>query len=108
MHFLPPDTRLELLQKCHQSLAKGGILILTEKIHLQNEEDDAWQVERYYDFKRANGYSELEISGKRNALENVLITDTKDTHYQRLHQAGFERVLSWFSFLNFTSMIAFK
>ncbi|MGP1606612.1 MAG: carboxy-S-adenosyl-L-methionine synthase CmoA [Moraxella sp.] len=108
LQFLPPDTRLELLQKCHQSLAKGGILILTEKIHLQNEEDDAWQVERYYDFKRANGYSELEISGKRNALENVLITDTKDTHYQRLHQTGFERVLSWFSFLNFTSMIAFK
>lgn len=108
LQFLPPDTRLELLQKCHQSLSKGGILILTEKIHLQNEEDDAWQVERYYDFKRANGYSELEISGKRNALENVLITDTKDTHYQRLHQAGFERVLSWFSFLNFASMIAFK
>lgn len=108
LQFLPPDTRLALLQKCHQALAVGGILILTEKVHLQNEEDDAWQVERYYDFKRANGYSELEISGKRNALENVLVTDTQTIHQQRLKEAGFERILTWFSFLNFTSMIAFK
>lgn len=108
LQFLTPDKRLALLQKCHQALDDGGILILTEKTHLLNEEDDAWQVERYYDFKRANGYSELEISGKRNALENVLITDSEDVHHHRLHQAGFGRCLTWFRFLNFISMIAFK
>lgn len=99
---------MPLLQKCHDALAVGGILILTEKVHLQDEQNDAWQVERYYDFKRANGYSELEISGKRTALENVLMTDTKEIHHERLQQAGFDRVLTWFGFLNFISMIAFK
>lgn len=108
LQFLPPEKRLPLLQKCYDALAVGGILILTEKVHLQDEQNDAWQVERYYDFKRANGYSELEISGKRTALENVLMTDTKEIHHQRLQQAGFDRVLTWFGFLNFISMIAFK
>lgn len=108
LQFLPPTTRLALLQKCHQALADGGILILTEKIHLLDEQDDAWQVERYYDFKRANGYSELEISSKRDALENVLITDTQAQHFERLHMAGFVRYLTWFRFLNFISIIAFK
>lgn len=108
LQFLPPDMRLALLQKCHDALAGGGILILTEKTHLADEQDDAWRVERYYDFKRANGYSEMEISGKRNALENVLITDTPETHLARLSQVGFERSLPWFMFLNFSSIIAFK
>lgn len=108
LQFLAPDKRLSLLTKCYQALAEGGILILTEKTHALDEQDDAWLVERYYDFKRANGYSELEISGKRNALENVLITDTTPHHLERLQQAGFDRVFTWFQFLNFVSMIAFK
>lgn len=108
LQFLPPNQRLDLLKKCYEALSEGGVLILTEKTHLVDEQDDAWRVERYYDFKRANGYSEMEISGKRNALENVLLTDTVEAHYQRLQQAGFLRVLTWFSFLNFSSMIAFK
>ncbi|UNU73821.1 carboxy-S-adenosyl-L-methionine synthase CmoA [Moraxella nasovis] len=108
LQFLSPDKRLQLLKKCHQALTKGGILILTEKTHLLNEEQDAWQVERYYDFKRANGYSEMEISGKRNALENVLITDTEQMHHDRLNKAGFDKVITWFRFLNFISMVAFK
>ncbi|MDO4441276.1 MAG: carboxy-S-adenosyl-L-methionine synthase CmoA [Moraxella sp.] len=108
LQFLPPEQRLALLSKCHDALNDGGILILTEKTHAVDEQDDAWLVERYYDFKRANGYSELEISGKRNALENVLITDTETAHHDRLAAAGFERSLTWFKFLNFLSIMAFK
>lgn len=108
LQFLPVDERLKLLKKCHNALATGGILIITEKTHLANEEHDAWQVERYYDFKRHNGYSELEISGKRTALENVLITDTENAHHERLHMAGFDKSMTWFRFLNFVSVIAFK
>ncbi len=98
LQFLPVEQRLALLKKCHNALVQGGVLILTEKTHLNNEQDDAWRVERYYDFKRANGYSELEISGKRTALENVLITDTLEAHHQRLAMAGFERSMTWFQF----------
>lgn len=108
LQFLPVESREILLKNCYNALAEGGILILTEKTHLLDEADDAWRVERYYDFKRANGYSELEISGKRNALENVLITNTLDFHHQRLEKVGFTRHLTWFQFLNFASIIAFK
>ena len=108
LQFLPPEDRTSVLKAIYNALNDGGVLVLTEKTHSGNEQDDAWLVERYYDFKRANGYSELEISGKRNALENVLITDSLDQHHQRLAQVGFNRSLTWFQFLNFASMIAFK
>lgn len=108
LQFLPVESREKLLKNCYNALADGGILILTEKTHLLDEADDAWRVERYYDFKRANGYTEMEISGKRNALENVLMTDTLDFHHQRLAKVGFQRHLTWFQFLNFASIIAFK
>lgn len=108
LQFLPVNQRLAVLKNCYEALAPGGILILTEKTHGQNEQDDAWMVERYYDFKRANGYSELEISGKRTALENVLMTDTEQQHHHRLNLAGFDRCMTWFRFLNFVSIIALR
>ena len=108
LQFLPAADRVAVLAKIYAALSEGGILVLTEKTHAFDEQYDAWLVERYYDFKRANGYTEMEISGKRNALENVLITDTLDQHHQRLSQVGFKRHLTWFQFLNFASMIAFK
>jgi len=49
--------------------------------------------ELHHDFKRANGYSELEIAGKRQALENVLLTETATNHEDRLRQAGFDEVV---------------
>ena len=108
LQFLPAEDRVAVLKKIYNALSEGGILVLTEKTHAVDEQYDAWLVERYYDFKRANGYSEMEISGKRNALENVLITDALDQHHQRLSDVGFARHLTWFQFLNFVSVVAFK
>ena len=62
----------------------------------------------HHAFKRANGYSELEISRKRSALENVLIPETLDFHRQRLAQAGFSRSDPWFQCFNFMSLVAVK
>ncbi|WP_435979295.1 carboxy-S-adenosyl-L-methionine synthase CmoA [Psychrobacter sp. DM4] len=108
LQFLPAADRVAVLETIYNALSEGGILVLTEKTHAFDEQYDAWLVERYYDFKRANGYTEMEISGKRNALENVLITDTLDEHHARLAQVGFKRHLTWFQFLNFVSIVAFK
>ena len=108
LQFLPAADRVAVLEKIYVALSEGGILVLTEKTHAFDEQYDAWLVERYYDFKRANGYTEMEISGKRNALENVLITDTLDEHHARLSKVGFQRHLTWFQFLNFVSIVAFK
>ena len=108
LQFLPPEDRDGVLSKLHAALEPGGVLVMSEKIRAADEQENAWLVERYHDFKRANGYSELEISQKRTALENVLIPDTLDAHHARLAQAGFSRSTTWFQYLNFASIIAFK
>lgn len=108
LQFLSPEDRDDVLHKLYNALEPGGILVLSEKIKAGDEQDNAWLVERYHDFKRANGYSDLEISQKRTALENVLVPDTLEAHHERLARVGFARSLTWFQYLNFSSMIAFK
>jgi len=108
LQFLDPGEREALLVRLYEALEPGGVLVLSEKIKAGDEQDNAWLVERYHDFKRANGYSDLEISQKRNALENVLVPDRLDDHHRRLAAAGFSRSLTWFQYMNFASMVAFK
>ena len=59
-------------------------------------------------FKKMQGYSELEISQKRTALENVLIPDSDSGLLNRIHQAGFEEVYQCFRCFNFVSYLAIK
>lgn len=106
LQFIDIDERLSLLKRIHAGTRPGGILILTEKI--SDTTDDGIMTDLYYDFKRANSYSELEISNKRTALENVLITDTEEVHLERLAEAGFMRTLRWFQTLNFRAYISWK
>jgi tRNA (cmo5U34)-methyltransferase len=108
LQFIEPDKRLDLLRKIHAGLNPGAILILSEKLNFEDPQMDAALTRLYYDFKKHNGYSELEISQKRQALENVLIPETEKTHLGRLHKAGFESAMSWFQCLNFHSFVAFK
>jgi len=58
---------------------------------------------RHHDFKRSQGYSDLEIANKRNALENVLLPETLEAHHERLGQAGFTTIIPWFQCFNFIS-----
>ncbi|MCP4011358.1 MAG: carboxy-S-adenosyl-L-methionine synthase CmoA [Proteobacteria bacterium] len=108
LQFIEPDKRLDLLRKIHAGLNPGGILILSEKLNFKDPKMDAALTRLYYDFKKHNGYSELEISQKRQALENVLIPETEKTHLRRLNKAGFESAMSWFQCLNFHSFVAYK
>jgi tRNA (cmo5U34)-methyltransferase len=108
LQFIAQEDRLTLLQHIVTGLKPGGVLILSEKIAFSNTAEHNLQIELHESFKRAQGYSQLEISRKRTALENVLIPETLDTHHQRLQQAGFAASHTWFQCFNFTSMIAFK
>ena len=69
---------------------------------------DALNIDLHHEFKRANGYSDLEIANKRSALENVLIPETLAGHKQRLAKAGFESCDVWFQCFNFASLVAVK
>ncbi len=108
LQFLPPEERLTLLKQIYNGLRPGGILVLSEKIRFDDKAEQQFAESLHLAFKRANGYSEMEISRKRQALENVLIPDTEAQHYQRLNQAGFVQVDSWFKLFNFISMAAIK
>ncbi len=108
LQFVDPLKRDDLIQNIFNGLVSGGVLILSEKAMFLNSETQALLDDLYYDFKRFNGYSELEISQKREALDNVLIRDTEDTQIQRLKNTGFSKAEKWFQCLNFTSFISHK
>jgi len=108
LQFIPVAERLTLLQRIYQGLKPGGVLILSEKLAFEDEVQDNFHIDSHHDFKRSNGYSDLEISQKRSALENVLIPETLTEHQTRLKQAGFNFVEKWFQCFNFVSMVAVK
>ncbi|ACE61449.1 carboxy-S-adenosyl-L-methionine synthase CmoA [Actinobacillus pleuropneumoniae] len=108
LQFLPRADRLELLTKIYQGLNPNGILVLSEKFTFTNQAMSELLIDLHHTFKRANGYSELEVSQKRTALENVMLTDSIETHKDRLKQAGFSQIELWFQCFNFGSMIAVK
>jgi tRNA (cmo5U34)-methyltransferase len=69
---------------------------------------DELNIDLHHQFKRANGYSDLEIAQKRSALENVLLPETLNQHKQRISQAGFSSCDVWFQCFNFASLVALK
>jgi tRNA (cmo5U34)-methyltransferase len=108
LQFIPLNQRQLLLQKIYAGLLPGGILVLSEKVIFTDEPHQQLMTELYHNFKRANGYSELEIAQKRTALEEVLTPETLDTHKQRLKNVGFYSADTWFQCMTFASLIAIK
>ena len=108
LQFIPPADREALLGRIHEALVPGGIFMFSEKtVHPVPRLSDL-QIEFYYRFKRENGYSELEISQKREALENVLVPETVEAHHDRLRRCGFTQVDVWLKWFNFCSWICIK
>ncbi|MGA9616663.1 carboxy-S-adenosyl-L-methionine synthase CmoA [Serratia proteamaculans] len=108
LQFLEPADRLRLLEQVYRGLRPGGALVLSEKFSFEDADVGELLFNMHHDFKRANGYSELEISQKRSMLENVMLTDSVAAHKTRLKQAGFEHAEVWFQCFNFGSLIALK
>ncbi len=108
LQFLEPAQRQLLLNRIHAAMRPGGALVLSEKFSFDDAEVGELLFNMHHDFKRANGYSELEISQKRSMLENVMLTDSVETHKQRLQQAGFTHSELWFQCFNFGSLIALR
>ena len=106
LQFIPPEQRPALLGRIRQALLPGGALILSEKLRFEDEDEQQLLTDLHVAFKRANGYSELEIAQKRSAIENVMKPDSLASHRQRLLDAGFSSVVPWFQCLNFASLIA--
>lgn len=108
LQFLSREDRAPLLRRVCDGMRPGGALVLSEKVHFEATESDHLMRELHHHFKRANGYSSLEISQKRTALEKTLLTETVSTHIERLRNVGFENVSTWFQCFNFVSILAVK
>jgi tRNA (cmo5U34)-methyltransferase len=108
LQFLHTAVRDKLIQRIYEGLRPGGVLILSEKVIFPATDQNERFIELHHDFKRANGYSDLEIAQKRTALENVLVPETIPQHQQRAFNAGFGSCEVWFQAFNFVSLLAIK
>lgn len=108
LQFIAVEERRALLSRVAEAMKPGGVLVLSEKVVFPDSTLNALNIEMHHDFKRAHGYSELEIAAKRDSLENVLVPETLDTHRERLSDAGFRSCDVWFQCFNFASLIALR
>ncbi|MDW3044076.1 carboxy-S-adenosyl-L-methionine synthase CmoA, partial [Escherichia coli] len=52
--------------------------------------------------------ADLQLAVAICMLENVMLTDSVETHKARLRKAGFEHSELWFQCFNFGSLVALK
>lgn len=108
LQFVRPIQRADFLKKAYGFLRPGGMLIMSEKIISHDAVLNRSFIDLYHGFKRAQGYSELEISRKREALEHVLIPFSIAENLKLLRQAGFTSAETFFQWFNFVSLVAVK
>ena len=108
LQFIRPLQREKLVNKIFKGLEKGGVFIFSEKVISSNRVLDKQYIDEYYEFKKTQGYSEYEISQKREALENVLIPYTEEENKKMILDAGFEHCETLFKWVNFATFIAIK
>ncbi|MBL7742559.1 MAG: carboxy-S-adenosyl-L-methionine synthase CmoA [Chitinophagaceae bacterium] len=108
LQFVRPIYRERLLTDIYQGLNPGGVLILVEKILAEESNFNRDFIKYYYNYKRRNNYSELEISQKREALENVLVPYKLSENITLLRDRGFEHCEVFFKWFNFAGLVAVK
>jgi len=108
LQFIRPVQRQSLINRVFANLRPGGILILSEKTILPDKRVNRTFIDIYHRFKKEQGYSDLEIARKREALENILIPFSVDENRAMLTQAGFNPAVSFFQWFNFSSFIAVR
>jgi tRNA (cmo5U34)-methyltransferase len=108
LQFIRPLNRDRMVAGMAAGLKKDGCLILVEKMLSENSTINRLFIKHYYEFKRRNGYSDMEISQKREALENVLIPYHFDENRELLLRNGFKSCDVFFRWYNFCGMLAIK
>jgi tRNA (cmo5U34)-methyltransferase len=108
LQFVRPLYRDRLIQGIAQGVNEGGCLLLVEKVLGQDSTLNRLFIKYYYDFKKRNGYSEMEIAQKREALENVLIPYHFEENRELLLRNGFRSCEVFFRWFNFCGMVAIK
>jgi tRNA (cmo5U34)-methyltransferase len=108
LQFIRPLQRVGFLKKLFDALRPGGIILMSEKVISHDRKLNRDFIDLYHQYKKTKGYSELEISKKREALENVLIPFSIDENREMLEKGGFMSIETYFQYLNFVSFIGIK
>lgn len=108
LQFIAIKQREKLIQTIYHGLNTGGACIISEKIKLDSMQSQELMTSIHHQFKADQGYSELEISQKRDAIENVLLPESLSVHVERLKNTGFTTVIPWFQNFQFISILAVK
>jgi tRNA (cmo5U34)-methyltransferase len=108
LQFIRPVRRHQVMSNIARGVNKGGCILMVEKVLSKDSKLNRLFIKYYYDFKKRNGYSELEIAQKREALENVLIPYRLEENYELFLSSGFSHCEVFFKWYNFCGMIAVK
>ena len=108
LQFIALEQRDEILQNIFNSSVEGGMLVLSEKIKFEQPATNRALIDIHHQYKADQGYSQLEIAQKRDAIDEVLIPETLDTHLNRLRKVGYSVVTPWVQNLQFVSILAIK
>jgi tRNA (cmo5U34)-methyltransferase len=108
LQFIRPLYRERLIESIFKGLNSNGCFILVEKVLGEDSLFNRLFIKYYYDLKREKGYSELEITQKREALENVLIPYKLLENRELLLNQGFRYCDVFFKWYNFCGMVAVK
>jgi tRNA (cmo5U34)-methyltransferase len=108
LQFVRPLQRERLIRRIAQGMAENGCLILVEKVLGESSTFNRLFIKHYYEMKKRNGYSDLEIAQKREALENVLIPYRLEENRELLRGQGFQHVDVFFKWYNFCGLLAMK
>jgi tRNA (cmo5U34)-methyltransferase len=106
--FIPINYRQRILRSIYESTRPGGALILVEKTIGDNGITDRLLVDRYHQFKHAQGYSWAEIAAKAKSMEGVQVPVTARWNEDALRQAGFQTVDRIWQELNFAAWVAVR
>lgn len=108
LQFVRPLYRQRVISSIASGLNSGGCLILIEKVLSPSSTINRLFIKHYYEFKKRNGYTELEIAQKREALENVLVPYHFDENRELLLASGFKGCDLFFRWYNFCGLVALK
>jgi len=108
LQFVRPLRRQRVVEEVASGINKDGCLILVEKVLSPDSTINRLFIKYYYEMKKRNGYSEMEIAQKREALENVLIPYHYFENRDLLLECGFRHCEMFFRWYNFCGMIAIK
>lgn len=108
LQFVRPLYRERALREIRRGLHEDGCLILIEKVLGEDSLLNRLFIQHYHEFKQRNGYTEIEIAKKREALENVLLPYRLKENEEMLRQVGFRAVDVFFKWYNFAGLLALK